>query len=964
MAIDGSETGNIERQSLGDPLASRTQPLKQHGSNVVDRSFKQTATPVGTPENIMNTLLEAAGHVGTAAGTYMQRQVEEDVTKQSSNFYQGMQPSDDTTTAGYRAHAVLAMSNATLLSTARLKNEALTWNGTDAEWDAHVAASQTTDRTALDEKYPALKSDPLAGKAIVAMYGEQVPAIAASRIGAKLAQEHEARLLTLRDSIRVRADGLKPEDQYKVYDAAYEHGPALQFNTKDVDKEVSAFAIERAEAGDLSVMEYTKIPRDGHTSSLFDRSNALQKAEVAGKKVFEMQNQDVIAKEKLNLQERLLNGEMTEQEFMTEAGAMNRKHSNLAYTDDSMLATIKASRKPPKDPAMLHAGEDATAKTKLETDLAAGVYGERGEGYFSAGQVLNDKATRPVVSAEWLMSSLEKWKKGVAENTDVTKYTSTFFTQDLAGSVPLGQVGLDTKTNDAIIASAKTVIDREGKREIAALPLNHSPADEQAIRDKYTALYIQKLSASRLKDPEFVRILGSFKLTDMADAPNMKNLNPNTERAITLYNSMDEGAKAEHIPEKTDRALFENFNTFVEEGHSRVSAMEKAIYANRHPRNLTSDDLKAIKSVSKSVAHDSTSNWVGAIPFSGTSMNAPDWYQAMLADKAEKGITANMMGGVIDPKSAAKLYKEGFDKNHTRLPDGKMVLGTIPVLAARMGTHPEDVPKVLSTYLEMNKDALEDAGHVPIKDMYLETNPERGTFVVKTRLGDTLGLPAPLSSIKTGAGAFLENKKFNWTKAMEGFNAGDAMGTLGVAPPTLNHSENHVEFTRSRNRTVAFVEGNGGFDTKIGTFKPYRDGNGKQWNIGYGLAISDKEYKQDYIVRQGVRYDLGNKKPSMITATVAANLMEGELSRGEGEIRSYWKNYDKLPDKYKIVLSSLHYNTGNVRPQNWPKLMEAMNNGNDAAVRKEMVTSFKTTKGEKFVLTGRAKTVADRAGLK
>lgn len=268
------------------------------------------------------------------------------------------------------------------------------------------------------------------------------------------------------------------------------------------------------------------------------------------------------------------------------------------------------------------------------------------------------------------------------------------------------------------------------------------------------------------------------------------------------------------------------------------------------------------------------------------------------------------------------------------------------------------------TYLEMNKHELEDMGHVPITDMYIATNPQRGTFQVKTKLGDTLGLPSALTDLKKGAGAFLDNKKFDWKKAMEGFDVGSAMGGLGGSPQTLTHPENSVEDSAKLERTIAYVEGSGGFDRATGAFKPYRDGNGNQWNIGYGLAISDKEYKQDYIVRDGTRYNLGNQRPSMITLNVAKQLMDSEISRGQNDIRSYWKGYDDLPVKYQHVLSSLHYNIGSVKPSNWPKLMEAMNNRDDAGVRREMITSFKNAKGERFVLNGRAKDVADRSGLK
>ena len=445
----------------------------------------------------------------------------------------------------------------------------------------------------------------------------------------------------------------------------------------------------------------------------------------------------------------------------------------------------------------------------------------------------------------------------------------------------------------------------------------------------------------------------------MSDSKNMKSLNPATEEAIALYNSMDEGAKSVHLTEKKDRALFDNFQAFIDQGIPRVAAMEKAVFASRNPRNVSDTDLKDVRKYASKAAKDVTRSWVGAMPFNGTSMDAPKWYQDILHFQAEQGITANLLGGYTDVDSAAKAYKASVQSNYTRLPDGKLVQGTVPVLAARMNVVPEDVTKYFNTYLEMNKNYLEDAGHVPISDMYFVTNPDRGTFQIKTRLGDVLNQPTPLVEMKSGAGAFLRNKdklfKQNWYPTFDGSAQSGALGIFKLSKP-----ETHLEDKDRLIRTIAMVEGNGGWDNNVKVFKPYRDGNGKQWNIGYGLKISDKEYNQDYIVRDGTRYDLGRIRPSQVTANVAKSLMEKELDRGANEIRGYWSGYDTLPAKYQGVLQSLHYNTGSARPSNWPKLKQAMDNNDDAAVKREMVTSYTDRNGDKKVLQDRANIIYKR----
>lgn len=953
MPNDGSITGNIDRQYSVDTLPDRAAPLKQHGTNVVDRSFRQTTVPLNSPENILSTLMEAAGHVGTAAGTYMQQKIDEDKTVQSLRFYSGLAPSDDATKAGYRAHAVLAMNNKVLNSSARLKSEAETFTGTDDEWEQKVRDAQASDYESVLQQHPALKDDPLTSKAVATMYGEQVPGIAATRIGAKLRMEHEGRLNTFRDNLRVRTDGLTPEESDKAITGVMDGSDPLQLTKGEREKELIALAIERSENGDLSMIDYTKRYTGGQKTSLWERSNALQKAEISGKKVYWMKHQDQIATEKQTLQDRLDKGELTRDEFFAAAQGLNDKYSNLAYTDDSMIHGYRSSIK--DKPWLVQEGY-ANAVGATIDELKSGKFNGNRAGFFARAGQDNVKLNGMVWTDNAMREAWEQHEKDIATNTDITAYTREFFTQTVAGSVPLGQRGLDSKTNDAVIEAAKKVINQEANKEIAVLPGNHTPQMEQAIRDKYMASYMQYLSASRLKDKEFERILSSFKLTDMADAPNMKNLNSNTERAIQLYTSMDEGAKQLHMS-KEDRAVFENFLSYVEQGHPRVSAMEKAIFAYQHPRNVTGDDLKAVRAAAKSAADASTSRYgskagffPGTVWMGLATETAPGWYQSLHREEAEKAVLANMIGGVLDAKAAAKLYRDGFEATHTQLPNGMWVKGTLPVLSDRMKVAPVDVPKVLSTYLEMNQHELEDMGHVPISEMYFVTNPERGTFQIKTRLGDTLNMPTPLEEMKRGSDAYLRNKPGLLDKIK-----GAAASYVGLSQP-----ENHPEDREKLVHTIAYVEGNGGFDSKAGVFKPYRDSNGKQWNIGYGLRISDKEYNQDYIVRNGDRYNLGRLRPSQITLNVARGLLESELDRGAGEVRKYWKGYDQLPSKYQGVLMALHYNTGSVKPSNWPKLMEAMNNKDDEGVRREMVTSYTNKDGNKVVLSERAATVYKR----
>lgn len=966
MPIDGSETSNIERQSIGNLLPDRQAPLKQHGSNVVDRSFRQTAIPLGstgTPENILATLVEAAGHVGTAAGTYMQQKVDEDKTVQAMRFYEGMAPSDEATTAGYRTHAILGMSNKVLDSTARLKNEAATFTGTDQEWEQKVRDTQTADHNSLLEQYPHLNNDPLANKAIVTMYGEQVPTIAAARISAKLNQEHQARLTTFRDHIRVRVDGLSTDEAHSVLSGVMDDTDTLQLTKGEREKELVALAVEKSEAGDLSIINFTKQYTGGAKTSLFDRSHALQKAEVSGNKVYWLQHQDKIAADKQWLQDKLDNGEITKDQFFGAASIMNQQYSNLAYTDDSMLSAVKSSK---KEKPWLEQSAYADSSSATLDELKSGKFNGNRSGFFDRAGQDNRKHGAMVWTDNAMREAWERHEKEAAAGADAIRFANEFGKQTELGVVPLGQMGIKDADVQAGLKTYKAALDKAALAVIAKLPPGSTPQQIQEVKDHYRTIYLNNLGKSGVVDKEIADQLKSLETVDMSHAADMNHLNPHTVKLIELANSLPEPALYAHLPDPKHRAILTNYNSQIEQGQTPVAAMEKAMFAFRHPRAVTDKERDAAVKEAAAVTKKLDSRYrspagymPGAVWFGWVDHPSPSWYTELRGREILQGIFDNMHAGVINTKDAAAAYLKGYEASHTKLPNGTYISGTTPVLAHKMGVQPQDVPKVFQAYLEMNKNYLEDSSHLPISDMYFVTNPDRGTFTVKDRLGNPLTQQLPLNAMKRGAQSFLENKeKLFKQNYLPQFDGGPQSGALGIFK--LSQPENHPEDQARLASAIAEVEGRGGWDANVGVFKPYRDGNGKQWNIGYGLKISDKEYNQDYIVRGGTRYNLGRIKPSQITEGVAQDLMKQELSRAGSEVRKYWAGFDKLPVQYQHVLQALHYNTGSAKPSNWPKLMQAMQNRDNNGVKAEMLTNYTSQNGDKVYLKNRADTLYKR----
>lgn len=726
MAIDGSETGNIERQSLGDPLSAQRNPLKQHGSNVVDRSFKQTATPVGTPENILGTLLEAAGHVGTAAGTYMQKVVEEDVTKQrllaASN---ALTPSDDATVAGYRAFGVVTQDNVVNTSTAELINEAKTFEGTQDEWNSKVAARQTSDHEALLTRFPQLSKDPLALQSLSNMYGEKIHTITANFIASKLDREHVNRIQAFEEHVG--------SNNAPISDLL-ETAKTLGLKGKEGMTAIANRAVAAAETGDLTRMNEL----EAHMGAR-GLTPALQKAKLAGQQVFWKNHQEDIANYRSTLEEAILNGEFTYEQSLAEMGHANKLFGNQAYTDTQMTAVWKAAH-PDKDPNLLHAGEDAEARIKHEKWLVDHPNAKLHE-FTQPGQDANVKANRQVFSSAWLESTWEKAHKKKEVDTTVSKARFAFWEPDKSDRAPLGQMGYSAEVNNEIIKGVKKDRDAGIEKMVAkGTPRAQATATAEVA-------YIRHLSKEKLQDPEYVRILSSLKNSDLGDSKNMKKLPDHIEKAYALYEMMDEGAKAIHMPTSEERSMYENFKSFADAGMSRVAAHEKALTLSRSHVVITPEQTKAIAKAGSNFAgkFSSVLNWLP-----GTGSNAPSWYRSVLNGEAHNGILAEIKSGTLDVDRAEKMYLDTFQNTHTQLKDGKFLRGTLHEITRAMKVAPEDISPVISSYLEKHKQEFEDHSNVPITEMYIETNPQRGTFRVKNSVNGIVQGDTPMSTLRTG----------------------------------------------------------------------------------------------------------------------------------------------------------------------------------------------------------------------
>jgi len=137
---------------------------------------------------------------------------------------------------------------------------------------------------------------------------------------------------------------------------------------------------------------------------------------------------------------------------------------------------------------------------------------------------------------------------------------------------------------------------------------------------------------------------------------------------------------------------------------------------------------------------------------------------------------------------------------------------------------------------------------------------------------------------------------------------------------------------------------------KDGMWKPHASPEGGTDTIGYGHKLTKAEAASG-------KYDDG------ISDSDAIALYRKDIESHKDIVRKDVKDFDELPPKYQDVLVNIAYNTGGVKENKWPSLLKGMRAGDDAVVRKEMVTSFTDEEGNKGLLKTRAKKIADAVGL-
>lgn len=148
---------------------------------------------------------------------------------------------------------------------------------------------------------------------------------------------------------------------------------------------------------------------------------------------------------------------------------------------------------------------------------------------------------------------------------------------------------------------------------------------------------------------------------------------------------------------------------------------------------------------------------------------------------------------------------------------------------------------------------------------------------------------------------------------------------------------------------------------KQGLWFPHKSLEGGTDTIAYGHKLTTSE-------QDGRVFQYG------ITDEAACELFLLDLGVREDQIRNLWNSFhnqdldfDNMPVKYQYILLDLIYNVGksNVATSRWkwPKLAQAIKDGDDHGVYKESVRSYKDNVGRRIYLWTRTESICNAVGV-
>lgn len=919
----------IKRQELGQQLQSAQ--LTQRGGRTVNTAYQTSRVEDGADlgVNILNTVLNASGQALQLSGQKFKQKIEDDKVRQMNRALLDLQPTDDSTQAGYVAHGIVGVQNEVLKETKRLEQLAATFQGSDEEWQEELVQSRSRVQEGAFSKYPQLDSEESRNQflgVITNSFLEQSPRLTTARISGKLEQERQARITTFQENLLQKMEEVPDSEVANVIGPLIsENRKALQLSQVEAEAVLMQAAIDAANRGDKRLINFTKTY--GGKVSLFDKEGKLQNAEKVADKVWAAENVGAIAMSKDSLNTSFLSGDITWPQMAAAAEELNTKTGNTAYTDDQLLS-LKNQR-----------------------------------------------------------------QRAIASKVDLSLLMEQANSASLEGGRPVGITSQDDKQKQALVEEKQSEFELIEQSIIRQSPeIADDPEAMRQLRNRTNQMFSEWISSNQLVNEGWKEQFNTVLNYNLDNVDENTDIPSNLNDVLDLWHTLPAGSRVDHASPQA-HAMLTNYEEFLAQGKSPIQALALSQKAVRSNKTFGTDQFKKIRSAAASAAKDLTSgswlpfdsapSWYRDIMTERleaatiTNMKAgylsPEKAAKDAASAFERHHTTLKNGQLIfgdrttvasqmqvNPEDIELTLDTYLEMNSEQLLDraggaslDELYYDVVPgrgIAYIRSGVNGMPVtPPIVLSELKVGRDE------------YL--NSRKAARLERANRQQLARPGADLSSNNPTVLALTEQREADIERSrMESIDGWTGAARLDEARPTqaaMKPEQNKVFEAALMEAENSIKDG---YNKELGVWTPHKSLEGGTDTIGYGHKLTAAEARRGYIELEGKRYKFTDGD-SEITEQVALKLMRKGVADAERSLKKAWSSYDELPDKYQKVLINLQFNTGSATPSNWPKLKEAMLSGDDSKVRSEMITSYTGRTGNKKILEERARLIADALGL-
>ena len=823
------------------------------------------------PSTFVQDLLTAAGNVAKVGTEVMAQAVEEDKVRQVDRALNGLMPTQDATTGGKRASMLVKMQNEIALQSAKLKENANRWEGTDEAWEDHVVMSRQSVEDKMLMQYPELIEDKDTRKAITNAFIEQQPQIVAARASAKIAKDWQDRTTAMNSRIVATTQGLSGAELVGTMEQLKQEAVALQLSVPEFESMFASVAMERAAVGDTSLIDATKDLKDHNGVSLYDRNGKLQTSAIQGQRMWASLNQSEVAEQKWQLEQRYMSGELDDAQLLVEAHQQNLATGASSWSDEA-INTLRRSK-----------AKKSGADGKLTQAL------------------MNINSGKLLVVDDYTEKELKGIEKAAHSKTDaeVEAYAK------IAGLNEEQTEELHRReTAKTMVALAKAGIkDTTMSRQVGGM-MNLSPEHLKDMTQEPPELENLLRKWDSLPDEYRTAIVGEKEGAFITNYQRALDANMNVGQAIDFaqkagrnvrLNNKDVTKGAESVAKSVASASgwnpFNNFPDYIKEQMKNVAGDYMRTFMTA---GYSKDDAE--KQTELALQREYSQH--GGSMFTGGTV-------------IKGGVDKLAQKYKVNPQDIGLVLQSYLEKNKQTLADAAGVDNVDEmyfdidqrrgIYTVRNGTSgmPVQAAKPLAELMDYKW--AEDVANMPDQEKTdMIRRVESNALMAQGR-----------------GGTSLMNMLFP-----------DAKASMGTPPANfeIGNSQKQAAFVdyiaTAENSTMA------GYDTQAGTFVPYDSDVGTQGEdtIAYGHKLTPEEKANGYILIGGeaVPYKQGS---SQLTDQLARHLLEQDLEKHVPSTSGWKIPYDQLHPSAKRALVDTAYNMGKNFLNKAPKAKAAFEAG-------------------------------------